>query len=61
VAERIVCFADFIGRENVIVGTDCGFTTFAGSDEVHSSIVWAKLERTRSGRGDRRLPTLAVI
>jgi 5-methyltetrahydropteroyltriglutamate--homocysteine methyltransferase len=26
----------------VIAGSDCGFATFAGSKEVHPSIVWAK-------------------
>jgi 5-methyltetrahydropteroyltriglutamate--homocysteine methyltransferase len=49
VAQRIVRFADFMGRENVIAGTDCGFATFAGSDEVHASIVWAKLEALVKG------------
>jgi 5-methyltetrahydropteroyltriglutamate--homocysteine methyltransferase len=49
VAQRIVRFADFMGRENVIAGTDCGFATFAGSDEVHASIVWAKLEALARG------------
>ena len=44
VAERIVRFAGVVGRENVIAATDCGFATFAGSDEVHPSIVWAKFE-----------------
>jgi 5-methyltetrahydropteroyltriglutamate--homocysteine methyltransferase len=49
VAQRIVRYADFIGRENVIAGTDCGFATFAGSDEVHPSIVWAKFEALVKG------------
>ena len=31
-----------VGRENVIAGADCGFATFAGSNEIHPSIVWAK-------------------
>jgi 5-methyltetrahydropteroyltriglutamate--homocysteine methyltransferase len=44
VAQRITRFAEFMGRENVIAGTDCGFASFAGSDEVHASIVWAKME-----------------
>jgi 5-methyltetrahydropteroyltriglutamate--homocysteine methyltransferase len=43
VAERIVKFANFAGRENVIAGTDCGFATFAASDELDPAIVWAKL------------------
>jgi len=42
VAERILRFAKLVGRENVIAGADCGFATFAGSKEVHASIVWAK-------------------
>ena len=37
VAERIVRYADIVGRENVIAGSDCGFATFAGSKEVHPS------------------------
>jgi 5-methyltetrahydropteroyltriglutamate--homocysteine methyltransferase len=42
VAQRIGRFADIVGRERVIAGADCGFASFAGSDEVHPSIVWAK-------------------
>jgi 5-methyltetrahydropteroyltriglutamate--homocysteine methyltransferase len=49
VAQRIVRFAEFMGRENVIAGTDCGFATFANSDEFHESIVWAKLEALAKG------------
>jgi len=49
VAQRLIRFADFIGRENVIAGTDCGFASFAGSDEVHASIVWAKMEAMVQG------------
>ena len=42
VAQRIVRFAKVVGRENVIAGADCGFATFAGSTEIHESVVWAK-------------------
>ncbi len=42
VAQRIARFADVVGRERVIAGADCGFASFAGSNEVHPSIVWAK-------------------
>jgi len=42
VAQRIARFADIVGRERVIAGADCGFASFAGSNEVHPSIVWAK-------------------
>jgi 5-methyltetrahydropteroyltriglutamate--homocysteine methyltransferase len=33
----------------VIAGADCGFATFAGSKEVHPSIVWAKLSALVEG------------
>jgi 5-methyltetrahydropteroyltriglutamate--homocysteine methyltransferase len=49
VAERIVKFANFAGRENVIAGTDCGFATFAASDELDPAVVWAKLESLVKG------------
>jgi 5-methyltetrahydropteroyltriglutamate--homocysteine methyltransferase len=42
VAQRIGRFADAVGRERVIASADCGFASFAGSNEVHPSIVWAK-------------------
>jgi 5-methyltetrahydropteroyltriglutamate--homocysteine methyltransferase len=42
VAQRIARFADVVGRERVIASADCGFASFAGSNEVHPSIVWAK-------------------
>jgi len=38
-----------VGRENVIAGADCGFATFAGSKEVHASIVWAKFQALADG------------
>jgi 5-methyltetrahydropteroyltriglutamate--homocysteine methyltransferase len=43
VAQRIARFADIVGRERVIASADCGFASFAGSNEVHPSIAWAKL------------------
>ena len=49
VAERIVRFAKIAGRENVIAGADCGFGTFAGSEEIHESIVWAKMSALVEG------------
>ena len=43
VAQRIVRYAGLVGRENVIAGTDCGFSTFARSQlTVHPSVTWAK-------------------
>jgi 5-methyltetrahydropteroyltriglutamate--homocysteine methyltransferase len=49
VAQRIARYARIAGRENVIAGSDCGFATFAGSDEVHESIVWAKFDALSKG------------
>jgi 5-methyltetrahydropteroyltriglutamate--homocysteine methyltransferase len=49
VADRIERFAKIVGRENVIAGADCGFGTFAGSDEIHESVVWAKFEALVAG------------
>ena len=49
VAERIVRFANVVGRERIIAGADCGFATFAGSLEIHPSIVWAKFEALAEG------------
>ena len=49
VAQRLVRYAEVVGRENVIAGTDCGFATFAGADEIHPSIVWAKFESLVQG------------
>ena len=43
VAERIVRYAGVVGRENLLVGADCGFGTFAGRLQVDSRIVWMKL------------------
>ena len=43
VAQRIIRFADIVGRERVIAGTDCGFSTFAGFGAVDEDIVYAKL------------------
>ena len=49
VAERICRFADIVGRERVLAGTDCGFGTFAGFGAVHPPIAYAKLGSLREG------------
>ncbi|MCY4361323.1 MAG: cobalamin-independent methionine synthase II family protein [Gammaproteobacteria bacterium] len=49
VAERICRFADIAGRERVIAGTDCGFSTFAGFGAVDEDIVYAKLAALAEG------------
>jgi 5-methyltetrahydropteroyltriglutamate--homocysteine methyltransferase len=49
VAERIARFAGVVGRERVMAGADCGFASFAGSTEIHPSVVWAKLAALTEG------------
>jgi 5-methyltetrahydropteroyltriglutamate--homocysteine methyltransferase len=50
VAERIVRYAELVGRENVIAGTDCGFSTFARAQlTVHPTVTWAKFEAMAEG------------
>jgi 5-methyltetrahydropteroyltriglutamate--homocysteine methyltransferase len=49
VAQRIVRFAEVVGRENVIAGTDCGFSTGAGSTQVDPRITWAKFRAMAHG------------
>ena len=44
VAERIVRFANVVGRERVIASTDCGLGW-----RVHADIAWAKLEALAQG------------
>jgi 5-methyltetrahydropteroyltriglutamate--homocysteine methyltransferase len=49
VADRIVQYAQAVGRDNVIAGVDCGFGTFAGRVQVDSKIVWMKLASLAEG------------
>jgi 5-methyltetrahydropteroyltriglutamate--homocysteine methyltransferase len=49
VAERIERFADIVGPEQVIAGTDCGFATFAAMATIDPNIAWAKLAALSEG------------
>lgn len=49
VALRIEQFANLVGRDRVIAGTDCGFSTFAGFGAVDPEIVYAKLATLAKG------------
>lgn len=49
VADRIQKFTAIVGRERVIAGTDCGFSTFAGFGAVDADIVYAKLASMAEG------------
>ena len=50
IAERLIRFARLVGRENVIAGADCGFSSQATyRPEVHPTVVWAKFQALRDG------------
>jgi len=49
VADRIVRYANLVGRENIIAGTDCGFATHATFSAVYPPIVWGKLAALAEG------------
>lgn len=49
IAERLVKFADIVGRERVLAGSDCGFSTFAGDGLVDPDICFAKFEAMARG------------
>jgi 5-methyltetrahydropteroyltriglutamate--homocysteine methyltransferase len=49
VAHRIRQWANVLGPENVIVGTDCGFGTFVGLGTVHPKVTWWKLQALAQG------------
>jgi len=49
IAQRIGRFAEIVGRERVIPGTDCGFATFAGFGMVDPDVAWMKLAALSEG------------
>ncbi|HZF16396.1 MAG TPA: cobalamin-independent methionine synthase II family protein [Steroidobacteraceae bacterium] len=49
VAERLCRFADIVGRERVMAGSDCGFSTFAGFGPVEPDIAYLKLASMAEG------------
>jgi 5-methyltetrahydropteroyltriglutamate--homocysteine methyltransferase len=49
IAQRLLKFADIVGADRVIAGTDCGFSTFAGFGAVDPDIVWAKFKALAQG------------
>jgi 5-methyltetrahydropteroyltriglutamate--homocysteine methyltransferase len=49
VAQRIVRYADLVGRERVLAGSDCGFGTFAGFGPVYPAFCWLKLRALSDG------------
>jgi 5-methyltetrahydropteroyltriglutamate--homocysteine methyltransferase len=49
VADRIVRYANIVGRENVIAGTDCGFAQTELLQRVHPTVMWAKFQSLAEG------------
>jgi 5-methyltetrahydropteroyltriglutamate--homocysteine methyltransferase len=50
IAERIIRFANLVGRENVMAAADCGFSSQAlYRTEVHPTVVWEKFKALRQG------------
>jgi 5-methyltetrahydropteroyltriglutamate--homocysteine methyltransferase len=49
VSQRILRYANLLGRERVIAGTDCGFGTFAGFGPVYPPFCWMKLRSLAEG------------
>ena len=49
IAQRLLTYANIVGRERVIAATDCGFGTFAGFGAINPSICYAKLKSMAEG------------
>ena len=50
IADYIVKYAGLVGRENVIAGADCGFSSRASyAPEVHPTVVWPKFHALAEG------------
>jgi len=49
IAQRITRYANLVGRENVIAGSDCGFGTWVGQAAVDPDVVFAKLKAMADG------------
>jgi 5-methyltetrahydropteroyltriglutamate--homocysteine methyltransferase len=49
IAQRIGRYAQLVGRENVIAGSDCGYGTWVGQAAVDPDIVWAKMAAMAEG------------
>jgi 5-methyltetrahydropteroyltriglutamate--homocysteine methyltransferase len=58
IADRIVRFAELVGKQNVVASADCGFSSQASyTPEIHPKIIWAKFESLAEGarRATQRL------
>jgi 5-methyltetrahydropteroyltriglutamate--homocysteine methyltransferase len=49
IAQRISRYANLVGRENVVAGSDCGYGTWVGQAAVDPDVVWAKFAAMAEG------------
>ena len=49
VAQRLLRYADIVGRDRILAGTDCGFGTFAGFGSVYPAFCWMKMRSLSEG------------
>jgi 5-methyltetrahydropteroyltriglutamate--homocysteine methyltransferase len=49
VAQRLLRYANLVGRERVLASSDCGFSTFSDRRRVHPEVAWAKLQAMAEG------------
>ncbi len=49
VKQRLIRYANLVGKENVIAGADCGFGTFASLNEVGEAVAWPKFDALVKG------------
>jgi 5-methyltetrahydropteroyltriglutamate--homocysteine methyltransferase len=49
IAQRLIQFADIVGRDRIMAGTDCGFGTFAGIGKMDAAISYKKLGALTQG------------
>ena len=49
IAQRLCRYAELVGRENVIAGSDCGYGTWVGQAAVDPDVVWAKFAAMAEG------------
>ena len=49
VADRLIQFSKVISKDQLMAGTDCGFSTFAGFGKIDEDICYAKLNSLVEG------------
>jgi 5-methyltetrahydropteroyltriglutamate--homocysteine methyltransferase len=49
IAQPVPRYANLVGRDNVIAGSDCGFGTWVGQTAVDPDVLWAKLTAMAEG------------